>query len=171
MKQAGPGLPEWVDQCGQLLRCYFDKPQHWQAARDRAMRDEACDFNARLKRTAANGLRRALLLIAWNMACHRLRPDGTEKGRDLVLWPSWMEHAIGWWALGAADYAEPIMADHWGNQQLSAGLPQLKAGRTKRAVQKALAARRPGETMSDVLARAGVSRAHGYRILDKKDRR
>lgn len=166
--EAGPGLPEWVDECGELLRRYFDDPQRWQAAWDRAMADETCDFEATLRHTAPNGLRRAVLLISWKLAWSRARPAGTEKGRDLVVWPGWMEHAIGWWALGAADDVEPIMASRWGNQQLPAGVPQLKAQRTQRDVEKALATRRPGETLSDVLARAGVSRAHGYRIFDKK---
>ena len=162
----GPGLSEWVDECGSLLAAFFDTPTHWQAAKGRA-EHELCDMAAQIAQRNEAG--RLILLAASKMALRRCSRGAS----DLIILAQDADRqvaAIEWWGVAAAEAAQPVMFNHWGDR-LPAGLPQLWAGKKQRLVEQAMSTRRPGETWEDLLARAGVSRAHGYRILDRKPKK
>ena len=166
---AGSGLPGWVDECADLLREYFDDAKYWQAAQDRAQR-EACDWQAQWQYRSEAG--RAILACAWRTVVAQISPSGVKVERFAIVGSDARLYmaALEWWAVDAAEHIQPTMFQRWGDH-LPNDARALRARRSQRAVEQALAAQRPGETMSEILARAGVSRQHGYRILKSRARR
>lgn len=165
----GPGLSEWIDEVGALLRAYFDEPSHWRQAQDRAAAGDECDYVAELGQRQSDA-ERVVLECADRMSRRYLGwPD---RGTVVILAPDAKAQlrAVDLWVLAAAAEAQRVISDRWG-ECIPAGWPEVQAQRTQRAVERSLASRRPGETMTEILRRAGVSRAQGYRVLDKKPRR
>jgi hypothetical protein len=177
-----PGLVQWVDDLAEAVHRLSTDPARW--ARFVAAPPHRVDIDEDF-RSAGNMAR-----IAWRAAWRVVRQSYLDSGGDprallpddikfpvmLVAGPpgtipdinaSSMARALYAIAHEAAMQAAVEIASRWGGE-IPAGLPQLEKRRRQRAVERALASQRPGETVSEVLARAGVSRAQGYRIMGRK---
>lgn len=159
----GPGLPEWVDQLGDLLGAYFAEPAHWQAAQERARR-EVFNVDEQMQRRSEAG--RAILLAAWRLAKESYSPDFDH---TLFIGPGaqGLANAIAWWAAAAAEHVQPTMAAHWGDC-LPAGLPRLELRRKKRLVAAALQ-QGSHRSMTDIAQQLGMSRATLYNLMGRKE--
>jgi hypothetical protein len=157
-----PDLSDWIDDLAVALDRLVNDPSRWRAALDQGA---PVDFAAALQ--SAGDDERAALVAARKVVIRTFLREGGDPCAlsdpdDSPVWHTL--HAV---AAAAAGDATRELRDRWGTV-IPSGLPRVQAARRQRAVEQAIASRRPGETISQVLSRAGVSRGHGYRVMSRK---
>jgi hypothetical protein len=178
-----PDLSDWVDDLGEVVGRLSADPARWSSGF--ALSAPAVDLDADM--AEANDLGKVALYSAWHIVKRRyleaggdpaaLLPDHAALAVVVVGGPgqiadinaSAMTRRLYAIARGVALDAAAEMGTRWGDS-LPSGFRGLMEQRRERAVAQAIASQRPGETISEVLARAGVSRAQGYRIMSRKGR-
>lgn len=160
-------FPEWADDLNELLDAYFADPKNWHAARSRAGREQ--DYNPRALPLAKGCAAERMALYAAGHRAKKLFHPDFDNTRFFGPGAVGLLDTLGWWACGAAEHAAPSMVRKWG-RSIPTGLRRSRAERRQLAVAQALATQRSGESIEDILRRAGVSRAQGYRILNSKGR-